>query len=160
MSEPPKLADVGALAEHADRMLIAKALFNGVWGELDREDRTPDDDARMLHMAHASCFHWLLAGGPVEAARGEWQCSRVYATVGRAEPARYHAERCLAICEANGIADFDIAFAHEAMARAASVAGDAAGRDRHLGLARASLDGIADSEDREIVEADLATIPT
>ena len=36
----------------------------------------------------------------------------------------WHARRCLAICEEHGIADWDIAFAWEAIARAASVAGD------------------------------------
>lgn len=61
------------------------------------------DDDRMLHLAHASRHHWgevvgstdLGQGGPANLARGEWLCSRVYAVLGRAEPARHHAERLL-----------------------------------------------------------------
>ncbi len=41
----------------------------------------------------------------------------------RAGPALHHARRCLEICVANGIGDFDLAFAYEALARAHAVAG-------------------------------------
>ena len=41
----------------------------------------------MLHAAHASRFHWGEVGEPVNFARGEWQISRVYAVLGRPEPA-------------------------------------------------------------------------
>ena len=38
----------------------------------------------MIHAAHASRFHWSRAEGAesVNLARGEWQCSRVYAVAG------------------------------------------------------------------------------
>jgi hypothetical protein len=110
----------------------------------------------MIHMAHASCFHWSRAGTELNVARGEWQVSRVYAVLRRGEPALWHAQRCLALCEENGFADWDLAFAHEAMARAHAVLGDAAERDRHLALARAVP--IADDDDRAVVLADLATV--
>ena len=53
-------------------------------------------------------------------ARGEWQCSRVYAVLGRAEPALWHARRCVELDEAGaeGREDWDLAAAYEAMARA------------------------------------------
>ena len=100
---------------------LAVDLFNATWQLLDTPDRSPDDDLRMLHMAHASRHHWAQVGEPVNLARGEWQVSRVYAVLGRAEPARFHGERCLEICEEYGIADFDLAYAYEALARAAAV---------------------------------------
>jgi hypothetical protein len=143
-----------AAAERA----LAVALFNGVWTLLDKPDRTRDDDDAMVHMAHASRHHWGRVGTPVNLARGEWQCSRVYAVLGRSEPAEHHARRCLELCAEHGIGDFDIAYAHEALARAASVAGDPDGARDHLARARAALDGIADAGDREHVEGDLATI--
>jgi hypothetical protein len=83
----------------------------------------------------------------------------VYAVLGRAEPAEHHARRCLELCEEHGIGDFDLAYAHEALARAAAVAGDRAASAGHLGRARAALDGVADAADRELVDADLVTIP-
>ena len=78
--------------------------------------------------------------------------------LGRAEPALWHARRCLAICEANGIGDWDIAFAFEALARASRVAGDAPGMERWLARAREAATAIRDPEDRELLLSDLATI--
>lgn len=112
----------------------------------------------MLHMAHASRFHWGEVGEPLNLVRGEWLCSRVYASLSRPEPARYHAERSLEICEANGIGDFDLAFAHEAIARALRVGGDREAAVREANVARELADGIADSEDREYFLADLADL--
>jgi hypothetical protein len=55
--------------------------------------------------------------------------------------------------------DWDLAAAHEALARASATAGDREGARRHVELARAALAAIADDEDREHIESDLATIP-
>jgi hypothetical protein len=137
---------------------LAVDLFNATWQLLDTPDRSPDDDLRMLHMAHASRHHWAQVGEPVNLARGEWQVSRVYAVLGRAEPARFHGERCLEICEEHGIADFDLAYAYEALARAAAVAGNGPERDRRLAQARTAAEAVADPEDREHLDGDLATV--
>ena len=95
---------------------------------------------------------------PVNHARGEWQISRVYATVGRAEPAIYHAERCLEICERHGIGDFDLAYAYEALARAHGVAGDADTAARFEREARGAAKLVAEQDDREHVFSDLETL--
>src|SRR4051794_10482199 len=141
-----------------DERQVAVDLFNGVWRLMETEDRTPAQDDRMLHMAHASRYHWEQAGAAVHLARGEWQCSRVYAVLGRAEPARHHARRVLEICEENGIGDWDLAFAHETLARAAAVAGDQEAKERHLADARRAAEFIHDPADRELLEGDLLTI--
>jgi DNA-binding transcriptional MerR regulator len=145
----------------ATRRQLAKDLFNHTWTLLEKPDRTAAEDDEMIHAAHASRFHWGEpgVGEPVNLARGEWQCSRVYAVLGRAEPALWHARRCLAINEANGQADWDIASAYEAMARAWLAAGDLAETAAWKAKATAALDGIADKDDRDIIEGDLATLP-
>ena len=131
---------------------------NGLtWKLFEQTDRTPDDDARMIHLAHASAYHWGLVGTAENHARAEWMCSHAYVLAGRAEPARYHAERCMAIVEANGIADFDLVYAHEAMARSLALAGELDEAGRYLAAARATP--VADDEDRSIAEADLAAEP-
>lgn len=139
------------------RRALAVDLFNHVWTLLERTDRTPMQDDEMVHAAHASRHHWGEIGEPVNLVRGEWQCSRVYATLGRGEPALWHARRCLELCEEHGIADFDIAFAYEAIARASRVAGDHAGADAALLRARELAAEIADDEDRDLVLSDLET---
>lgn len=145
----------------ATHRALGVALFNHVWTLLEKSDRAQAEVDEMIHAAHASRFHWSRADGvePANLARGEWQCSRVYAVLGRAEPALWHAERCHEILVSNGIADFDIAAAYEALARASAVAGDAAVAADWKAKATAALDGIADADDREIIEGDIATLP-
>jgi hypothetical protein len=137
---------------------FAVDLFNLVWGLLDKEDRTTEDEDRMLHAAHSSRFHWGEIGTPLEFERGEWQISRVYAVLDRPEPAIYHAHRCLALCEANQIADFDLAFAYEALARAYAVAGEAAKSRKYLGLAEGAAAGIEDKDNRDYFLSELGTV--
>lgn len=138
---------------------FGKDLFNGTWALLEKSDRSSDEDALMIHMAHASAYHWLQVGKPEHFARSHWQCSRVYSVLGRSEPALYHAKLVVDICERNGIADFDLAFGYEALARAYAVAGDVAESARWLGRAHEAAAGIAEDEDRHLLLADLATIP-
>jgi hypothetical protein len=141
----------------AERQLAAD-LFNGVWRLLDKPDRTVEEDDRMLHMAHASRYHWDQVGTAENRSRGEWQCSRVYAVLGRAEPALHHANRNLEICRAHGIGDFDLAFAYEALARAWALAGDGEQARARIEQARAAAADVAEDEDRELLLADLATV--
>jgi hypothetical protein len=144
---------------HADAQReLAKDLYGRVWTLLETEGRTPEQDDEMIHTAHASRFHWGEVGGPEHRARGEWQCSRVYSVLGRDEPAIHHARRCLEICKEHAIRDWDLAFAYEALARAHAVAGDRDEADRYKELARGAGNAIADTEDREVFDADFATL--
>ena len=139
-----------------DHRRLGVDLFNEVWRLL--ESRENDD--RLLHAAHASRFHWGEAPEcrPENLARGEWQVSRVYAVLGRAEPAVWHAGRCLEHCERNGIGDWDLAYAYEALARAHGLASDGEA-DSWKGKARAAGDAIADPEDRAHFDEDFRTLP-
>jgi len=133
-------------------------LFNYTWELLDKSPRTHQEEDTMIHAAHASRFHWGKVGTAVNLARGEWQISRVYAVLGRAEAARFHAQRCLELCQENGIGDFDLAFAYEALARAAAVAGNTVERAKYLALAQEATLHIADKADLDVVVHDLETI--
>jgi len=79
--------------------------------------------------------------------------------LGRAEPALYHGRRCLELLEASGDGeDWDVPFAHEALARAYFLAGDGAAAQQHLGLARELGAAIADAGDRDHLERELADL--
>jgi len=138
---------------------LAVALYNSVWALLEMPDRTQAQSDEMIHAAHASRHHWGRVGEPVNLARGEWLCSRVYAVLGRGEPALWHARRCVEILEAAGIDDWDIAAACEAMARASAVSGDLPVARAWAARGREACAAIAEDDDREPIEADLATIP-
>jgi len=135
-------------------------LFNLVWTLLERKKRTAEEVDAMIHAAHASRHHWSLAGTSVNLARGEWQISRVYSVLGRSEGALYHAGRCLEICRKHGIGDFDLAYAYEALSRAASAARKKAEARKYAKLARVAGERIAKSEDRDwFFKSDYATLP-
>ena len=143
-----------------ERHKLLGAELNGlVWELLEKPDRLPEDDERMLHASHASCYHWLEVGAPANHARGEWLISRVYTVLRKPDPALHFARRCLEICEKHGIGDYDIAFAYEAMARAYSLAGDHAQFERFRGLAKEAGDAIAGEEDKKIFLSDLSSLP-
>jgi aryl-alcohol dehydrogenase-like predicted oxidoreductase len=74
-------------------------------------------------------------------------------------PALYHARRCLDQCLANGIRDFDLAYAYEGMARAHAYAGQAAEARRFHQLAEQTGRLIAEEEDRQLFHNDLAAGP-
>jgi tetratricopeptide (TPR) repeat protein len=145
-----------------EQRTLAAETFNRGWRLLDKSGRTQDEDDEMLHGAHASRYHWIGAGTRVNAARGEWQCARVYAVLGRAEPALHHARRCLELCESvrDDLDPFDLPFAYEALARAHAVAGELEEARRWAERARAAGEAIEDEDDRALLESDLATIET
>jgi hypothetical protein len=135
---------------------LAVALFNRVWELMETDPRTPEENDELIHAAHASRYHWGNVGEPANSARGEWQCSRMYTVLGRADAALWHAQRCLEICTQHGIGDWGLAYAYEALARAHALAGEADEWAPFLDLARAVE--IAADEDREHLLDDLTTI--
>jgi hypothetical protein len=151
MSAPPQFTK----EEHKK---FAVALFNLTWSLLDKKDRTKEDDDKMLNAAHASHFHWMEIGTPLEFERGDWQISRVYSVLKRSEPAIYHAKRCLETCQANNIGDFDIAFAYEGLARAHAVAGLKSECEKYTKLAREAGEQIKAKEDKDYFFSELKTI--
>jgi hypothetical protein len=142
-----------------DHRQLGVDLFNHTWTLLDKAERTADEDDEMLGAAHASRYHWSKASTEAKhQARGEWQLARVYAVLGRGEPAVHHARRCLDWSVSGDVEDWDVAFAHEALSRAYRVAGDDEKADEHKALARDLGDAIADPEDREHFDADFRTL--
>ena len=142
------------------RRALAVEFFNRTWELLELRERTPEQVDEMIHSAHVSCALWRQVGAPANGARGEWQCARVYATLGRAEPALWHARRCLELTTAggDGFEDWDLPGAQQAMAHVNLVAGDLEEARRWVVLARAGAARIEDAEDREIIESQIAEL--
>ena len=152
MAEPKTGIDV-------DHRQLGVDLFNYTWTLLEKDDRTKAEDDEMLNSTHASAYHWSRAtDAPENQARSQWQISRVNAVLGRGDAAVYHAQRCLDLCVENGIGDWDLASAYEALARAHLVAGNDAEYRRNLELGQTALAAIPDPEDREIIGKDLAEL--
>ena len=137
---------------------LAVDLFNFVWTLLEKPQRSVEENDAMLNAACASCYHWGLVGQPVNQARGQWQISRVCSVLGLAESAAHHARRSLEICRRHDIGDFDLAFAYEALARAAAAAKNAGLCRENLQLARDAANNIKEVDDREWLMKNLAEI--
>lgn len=157
MATPPMPPELDATTHRQ----LAAGLYNYTWTLMEKTDRTAEETDLMIHAAHASRFHWEKLAVAANRSRGEWLCSRVYSVIGRGEPALWHARRCLDLVDAggDGFEDWDRGSAFEALARAYAVAGDRAESDRYKALAAAELAKIAEDDDREVLEKDLASIP-
>jgi len=138
---------------------LAKSLFNRTWELLEKADRSSADDEELVHTAHASRHFWTAVGTEQNRAIGDWQIARVYSVLGRGEPAVHHARRCLEHAQQVEGEPWLLASAYEGLARAYAVAGDRAAAAEWKAKAVARLAEVDDADDREIVEADIATLP-
>jgi hypothetical protein len=137
---------------------LAVELYNTVWRLLEDTTSAERRD-EVVHCAHASAWHWSRVGTAQNRAIGEWQLSRVYAVLSRPEPALHHAHRAHDLAQQVGDVPWLLASAYEGLARAYAVAGDRdqarLWRDRAVDV----LDAVDDEEDREIVRADIDSLP-
>jgi hypothetical protein len=145
--------------EAAHRYFAAEC-FNRAWDLIDKPERSPEEDERMVELSLASAWHWSQRPDctPENRSVGYWQVSRVYALLGRAGFARRYGQLSLAALEGAGDRPFYLGYAYEALARAESVAGHAEQGAEYLALARQAAERVPDAEDRAVLLADLETI--
>ena len=139
-------------AAHRD---CAVSLFNYTWTLLNKIDRTSEESNEMVRSAYASRWHWGVVGEPINFARGEWQISRCCAEAGQAEAALHHAQLYFDACTRDDYGPFDLAFAHEGMARALRIADRKDEASSHIEKARLIGAGIKKDEDRAWLEDNL-----
>lgn len=148
--------DDAAAEQHRSQGITAN---NSAWELLDGRALSADEVDDVLGRAYAAAYHWRRAArrGPENAARGSWLLSRVHAVLGHGELALYHADRCMAVVESAGLVDFDLAYAHEARARALACLGRL--DDAAIELKAAHAVPIAEADDKAILDGDLAAEP-
>lgn len=158
---PPEVPGATATddAEGEWHRALAIDANNATWELLGRDDLSPDGADDLLARAYTAAYHWRRAArrGPENAARAAWLVSRAHAVLGQGGAALHHADRTASIVAEAGLTDFDLAYAHEARARALACLDRLAEAESELAAARAVP--IADEEDRRIVEDDLAAGP-
>jgi len=142
----------------AAQIQLAKELFNRTWDLLDRTDRSPDDDLRMLGSALASWELWRRVGDRRNHAVSDWQVSRVFAMLGEPEWSARFAEQGLGLCRDHDLGPFLLAYAWESVARAARLADDAQRTAEAIEASRAAADLVDDGDDRQLILDDLAEL--
>ncbi len=134
---------------------FAPRAFNDTWTLLDLDQISREQEEEMLSSTFAQRYHWYNVGDASNWAIADWQVSRVAAVLGYADLARRFGERSLELAVEHELGPFVEGFAHEAIARAAADVDDIETFTEHLERAKALLAEIEDSEDRELLEADL-----
>ena len=143
-----------------DHKSLAITLNQRTWSLLEKDTRSAAESDEMIHAAHGSLWHWLQAGGPIQQQRGEWLIGRVYVVLGVADAALRHAQRTMDLTDRHLdlLQDFDLAYAHELMARALDLTGDT-GKALDMWTKALELGArISGPKDREIFEGDLKAI--
>lgn len=137
---------------------FAIELNNQTWDLVEKTNRTADETERMIHAAHAACFHWLQAGDLLNHLRAQCLLATVYAQAALGEAAVRHAAKCLALSAeaADKQTMFDRATAHGCAAAAYRAAGNSA----EALAAQQQADAIAaelSPEDRAVFDSLYAT---
>ena len=129
--------------------------FNAAWDLIDKQARTPDEEEQMLLLAQASLWHWTQREDctPRNLSVGYWQLARIYALLGWPEEAWRAGEAALRFAENEP--PFYRGYAHEALARAAMLAGDVSRQKHHLNEARWCAAEVTDAGERAALETDL-----
>ena len=131
---------------------------NSTW-EMIEAARTPENDEEMLRRAYASTYHWARAKGrkPENNARGQYMLAKAHLLAGLPDRSLHYADICKRMTLENGLVDFDLAYAHEARARALRALGH--DKEAMIEWEAAKAVPVANQEDREILEKDLAEGP-
>lgn len=137
---------------------LAVDLFNRTWELLDKQVRSDEDKAEMLTVAFASRYHWRQIGDAENFSVSDWQISRVAAVLGYPELAEEYGRRSLHVASLAGLAPFYVGYAHEALARAARLAGNRDDVAEHLEAGFERLSQVEDAAERDLLAADLKEI--
>lgn len=134
------------------RRWFAVECNNHAWDLLDKPQRTADETERLVHAAHAACFHWLDAGDALNHLRARQLLGVVYAEVERPVEAVRHAAAALRLARdhAGRLAEFDLPFVYEACARAYASAGDVTRAVEFKRQAEDAALAMSDVENRQI----------
>ena len=129
---------------------------NATWAQLEAVAAGTASTVGLVRGAYAAAYHWERARGatPANEARARYLVGKAWLAYGRPELALEYGDRTLAQCREHGLADFDLAYAHELRARALAALGRQTESAAEWAAARSVP--VADPEDRAIVEADFA----
>jgi hypothetical protein len=142
-----------------DDRTIASQLFNRCWELLEQDERSEDDSVELLTSALTSRFHWLNAGGPEQWIVGDWMVARAAGATGSPDLALRFALRAYEAARASDTPDWLVASTAEGVARAYSLAGNGEECANWAALAGRLVEVIVDTDNRTLIENQLADIP-
>ena len=131
---------------------------NRAW-DLVEKVRTKDEDHEMLTVAHASAFHWSVAGEKCQHLRAKMLLAEVHALLGFGVSALSLAEEVRTDLLSQDTPDWEVAYIYTVHAHATWVAGH---RDVYrvaYERARAAIEAVVDDASRRMVKIIFNQIP-
>jgi hypothetical protein len=127
---------------------------NEAWNLYEQASRSPQEDQRMLHLAHAAVLHWEPVGKLINQARGANLLAVVYARLGQPGLAVAYAENCLAwtIHAGEDATPFDHSAAYGCAAAAYAAVGQREQAEAMRGRCLDAAQKCDDPGDREVIE--------
>jgi hypothetical protein len=141
------------------RRRFAAEANNTGWSLVELVDRTPAQTEEMLDAAHASAHLWKQIGTDLHRARSQLLLGLAHGLAGNGTLATRYATASFDYFTRHECPDWEIAFAHAAMACAAGAAGNVADHGKHYGEAARLGVAIADAEDRAIFKKTFDRVP-
>jgi hypothetical protein len=138
---------------------FAIEMNNRAWTIAENAGRTSDEEEEMLHAAHTAALHWGRIGTALQKARADLLLGQVHALLGHGDLALTYARRSFADLTSHESPNWEVAFAHAVLARAAWAAGDWPLHARHHAEAAKLGRAIAGKEDRAIFERTFVQLP-
>ncbi len=132
---------------------------NRAW-HLATQNRSAEEDAELLNLAHGSAFHWNSIGTELHKMRAKMLLAEVHALFKFGESAYQYAEqmRTFFLSQEN-IPDWEIAFVYAVHAHAAHAAENYDQHRLSYGLATQAIEKIAGDEDRKVVLQTFDQVP-
>ncbi len=143
---------------HPSHETLSAEHFNKAWELMEKRDRTAEDVREMVTRSHASLWHWMQRPDckPRNLSIGTWQLARIYSLIGEAGLALDYGR--ISLEYASPEQPFFAGYAHEAMARAAMIAGDWGSAAKYLREAGMWCDKVKERKAKSMLQKDLELI--
>ena len=138
---------------------LASQANNRAWTLAEMPQRSVDEDAEMLHAAHAAMYFWTIVGTPGNHAHAALLLAHVYALLKRPEPAAQYLGEAWPHFTQPDLAPWELAFAHAVAANVAAAKGDATAHARHYAEAEAFALRMIDAKTRDMFDATFRVVP-
>ena len=141
------------------RRRLAAEANNRAWTLAENPSRTSEEDAQMLHAAHASRYLWTSIGTDRNIASADLLLGHIHALLDLGATATQYTSKALAYFTSQPSDASQLAFAYAIRANAASASGDAALHRSSYAKAVEIAQTFTDPRDKNIFEATLRVIP-
>lgn len=147
------MAEAMQSADETWHRRVAAQCNNAAWDLIEKSALDSHEIAELVRLASAASYHWRRVGASASAAHADLLFAWAMARAGAGPVALDAASRSLSYFMENQSEDWELAFAHAAMAMAFYCNGDSEGYKRHHQTAKDLADVLQPEEASIFLEA-------